>query len=147
MQINRPLDWEPKKLLRLLRTVWALMLASLVMYAFVAKKLVPTAATAPPNHEFQFGISFTGMAFAIVVLFLRFSRISDLLSQLGSTEFKLLARKIYATYIISFVFAEAVSLFGFVLFVMRGDPEYYLALYLGGVLLMLLCFPRLPIPE
>ena len=30
---------------------------------------------------------------------------------------------------------------------MRGDPEYYLALYLGGVLLMLLCFPRLPIPE
>ena len=75
------------------------------------------------------------------------SRISDLLSQLGSTEFKLLARKIYATYIISFVFAEAVSLFGFVLFVMRGDPEYYLALYLGGVVLMLLCFPRLPISE
>ena len=143
---NPPVVLEPKKVLRTLRTVWVGMLASLGLYAYTARIIHLPPAPAPKS-SFQLSMVGLGIVFAAVVLYLRMARMENLLSQLESGNFKSLAQKIYATYIISFVFSEATALFGFSLFFVHADPKYYISLYLGGVLLMLFCYPRLPLAE
>jgi hypothetical protein len=43
--------------------------------------------------------------------------------------------------------SDVTALIGFVLAVMHAAPKFYIPLYLAGVVLMLLCYPRLPANE
>jgi hypothetical protein len=84
------------------------------------------------------------MAVGAVALYLRFVKIPEVIAQMGSTDFTLIARKLFAMHLLTFVFSEVISLFGFSAFIVHSDPRHYGTLYLGGLILMLLCFPRVP---
>jgi cytochrome b561 len=146
MLLNQPIVMEPRRVLKALRIVWAAMLFSLFMYAFVLTR-IHASSNIPPDRRFQASITLMGIVTGAVVLYLRFVRIAALYSPIEPIDDKTLARKIWASHVFCYVFSETTALFGFVLAFMRGGPNFYVPLYLGGVLLMVLCFPRLPEKE
>jgi hypothetical protein len=137
---------DPQQIFRTLRMVWAVMLISLGLYVVVLA-LIHDSSVIPPNRTFQLGIMLMGSVTGAVVLYLRFVRIAGLYARPEPMDAKTLALQANFNYILCFVFSETTALFGFALAFMHGDPKFYALLYLGGVLLMLLCFPRLPASE
>jgi hypothetical protein len=126
--------------------MWVVMLFALGMYV-VALILIHDSSMMPPDRTVQFGLSICGIVTGAVVLYLRFVRIAGLYSRSEPMDTKTLALRANFNYILCFVFSESTSLFGFALAFLHGAPKFYASLYLGGVLLMLLCFPRLPAKE
>jgi hypothetical protein len=131
---------------RFLRLVWAVMLFSLCLYAFALVVIHPSSAV-PPDRTFQFALLMLGIVTGSVVLYLRFVRLPVLFSADGPTDENKLVVQFRLNYILCFVVSETTALFGFALAVMHGDLKIYLPLYLGGVLLMALCFPQFPSNE
>ena len=146
MPLNAPLPLDPQRAIKTLRIVWAAMLFSLIMYAVVLRR-IPLGAHGPLDPQAQNGIALMGILTAAVVLYLRFFRITALSSPTEPVAAPVLARQIFALHLFCFIFSETTGLFGFALAFMRSDPKFYVALYLGGVLLMLLCYPQLPSGE
>lgn len=143
MSFDQPVVMEPRAVVKGLRTVWGVMLVALFLYAFVLTR-IPRSANVPLTPTGQFYISMVGIVTGAVVLFLRFVRIPRLASPDAPIDNKKLARQAWVTYILCYVFSESTGLFGFVLAFNRCEPKFYVPLYLGGVLLMVLCYPRLP---
>ena len=137
---------DPRQISKKLRIMWAVMLFSLGMYAVVLK-LFHNPLAPPPVRSVQLSITLMGIVTGAVVLYLRFVRIANLISPIEPIDDKTLAVQANFNYILCFVFSETTALFGFVLAFMHGDPKFFVPLYLGGVLLMLLCFPQLPAGE
>jgi hypothetical protein len=146
MSPTEPRTVDPRQILMKLRMVWAVMLFSLGMYVVVLA-LIHDSAVVPPHRTVQIAITLMGIATGAVVLYLRFVRIAGLYSPIEPMDAKTLAIQANFNYILCYVLSEATSLFGFALAFLHGAPKFYAPLYLGGVLLMLLCFPRLPANE
>ncbi len=137
---------DPNAVLRMLRIVFAAVLLSLLLYPVVilAMKDRPDAHL---DHTFQMWIFAAGMVTGVVVLYLRLVRIPGIFSTSEPPEPRALAGQLLTSFILCYVFSEATALFGFVLAILRGDPRYYIPLYVAGVLLMVSCYPRLPSPD
>jgi len=146
VSLNQRGAMDPPQVVRTLRLVFAVMLFSLCLYPVVITQVHDSSMT-PPDRTFQFGLTLMGIVTASVVLYLRFVRIAGLYSPIEPMDDKTLATQAWTYYILCYVFSEATALFGFVLAFMRGDPKLYVPLYLGGMLLMLLCYPRHPANE
>ncbi len=143
MSQNQRRAMDPRQVVRTLRLVFAMMLFSLCLYPVVLTQIHDSSIT-PPDRTFQTIISLVGIVTGSVVLYLRFVRITGLFSPNEPMDGRTLAAQAWTYYILCYLFSETTALFGFALAFMRGDPKFYVPLYLGGVLLMLLCFPRLP---
>ena len=143
MSPTQPRTVDPRQIFRTLRIVWAAMLFSIGMYVVVLT-LIHDSSIIPPSRTFQFGITLMGIVTGAEVFYLRFVRIARLYSRIEPIDDKRLALQANFNYILCYVLSEATALFGFVLAFLHGDPKLYVPLFLGGVLLMLLCFPRLP---
>ena len=109
-------------------------------------RMRPTSSL-PPSQSFQFIISLFAIVTGAVVLYLRFGLIAGLSSTIEPMNETMLAQRIWIYHIFCYCFSEVTALFGFVLAVMHADPKFYIPLYLAGVVLMLLCYPRLPANE
>jgi hypothetical protein len=149
MNLNQRVVIEPRQAVRQLRLVWTMMLFSLGLYVVVLRiisspTVIHNSPTIPLDHTFQYGVLACGIATGLVVWYLRFVRLAGLSSVTGQIDEKTLVRSVWATHILCFVCAEATFLFGFALAFLHGEFKLYVPLYLGGVLLMLLCYPRLP---
>jgi len=129
-----------------LRIVWVVMFFWLFLYLVVLKMISINTVSTPPQSV-QLAFALLGMGTAAAAVYLRFVRIARVIESVEPIDDLALVAKIRATYIVCFVLAEATSLFGFGLAFIRGDPRIYGSLYLGGVVLMLLCYPRLPAYE
>ena len=140
---KQPIQMDPGQALKTLRIVWVAMLFSLVMYAVVAF-IVRNPSTFPPPRTVQISLALMGLMSGLVVLYLRFSRIPDLASSVEPLDKKTLARQLYATHLICYVCSEVTGLLGFVLAFMNGDSKLFVTLFLGAVLLMLVCYPQFP---
>ena len=146
MSLNQRGVVNPRPLITTLRIVWAAMLFSLGMYVVVLVRVQNFSVT-PLERTAQACIALMGILTGAVVLYLRFIRIAGLISSAEPIDDKTLASQANFNYLLCNVFSEATALFGFVLAFMHGDPNFYVPLYLAGVLLMLLCYPRLPANE
>ena len=84
-----------------------------------------------------------GAVTALAVVFLRFSRIPSLL---GATSGELGQRlvQLRASYILCFVLAETVALYGFLLGLLGVSSRDTLVFFLGAAALFMLCYPRVP---
>jgi len=84
-----------------------------------------------------------GAVTALAVVFLRFSRIPSLLAR---TPVELGQRlvQLRASYILCFVLAETVALYGFLLGLLGVSSRATLVFFLGAAALFLLCYPRVP---
>ena len=136
---------DPKTVVRRLRIIFAVMFVSLCLYPYPVVFLrLHGVGDTYPNHTAQTGILAAGMLTGAVVLYLRFVRIPDLFSSAEPTNRQVLAARALTYYILCYVFSEATALFGFVLAFMRADSRYYVPLYIADMLLMVVCYPRLP---
>jgi hypothetical protein len=78
-----------------------------------------------------------------VALYLRIARIGALLSKAAPASASDVAR-LRSLYIVCFALAEAVALCGFVLHFVGATPAEIVPFFLAAVVLLLLCYPRLP---
>ena len=134
---------NPRQVIRKLRIVWAAMLFSLGLYTLVLLR-IHRPAVIHLERTVQVGIALLGIVTGVVVLYLRFIRIANLIASAGSMDDKTLAAQANYHYLLCYVFSQAVALYGFVLAFLHGDHNIYVPLFLGGLMLMLLCYPRLP---
>lgn len=127
-----------------LRIVWATMLVALGMYIVVLNVTAPgRKLITPAALPLQYGIVACGIATALIVVYLRFVRMAGLTDAIEPVDPKAVATRMRTTYIVSFVFAEATGLFGFVLAFMNGEQSFYESLFGLGAVLLIVCYPRL----
>jgi hypothetical protein len=130
-------------LLRFLRMVYFILLATVGMYWFVAEMLAAGKDAQGVGGMRTWLVGVAG-ATAVVVLYFRFSRIPPLLvtTAQGPSSERLAQLRIF--YILCFTLSEAVALYGFVLRFLGESREGVAPLFLGAVVLFVLCYPRLP---
>lgn len=128
--------------LRVLRVLYAALFASILLYGFV-QELVMADREPKDLGVLKLALLVAAGSTAAVVFFLRFSRIPALLSaptlELGP---RLAQLRIY--YIVCFVLAETIALFGFVLRILGGSRVDSLPFYFIAVVFFLLSYPRAP---
>lgn len=130
--------------IKLLQTVRLAMLASLVLYLFIAEKLARKTAELP-SFGFYFAITLValtvaGMVFAVRRLFVLRSEPTLALQP----EDRAALNRWRSGYIITFALSEAIALFGFVLRVVGFSLAQTAPFYLAGFVLMLFFRPRRP---
>jgi F0F1-type ATP synthase membrane subunit c/vacuolar-type H+-ATPase subunit K len=84
-----------------------------------------------------------GAVTALTVLFLRFSRIPTLLAG-TSVELGQRLAQLRASYILCFVLAETVALYGFLLGLLGASSQDTLVFFLASAALFVLCYPHVP---
>ena len=146
MSLNQPVVMEPRQVVRALRIIWAVILISQFLYMATATR-IHAVTIFPLEQRLQMIIAMMGVATAAIVLGLRYVRIAGLISPPDPIDAQTRAKRALTTYIACYVLCESISLYGFVVAFLRGAPKFYVPLYLGGVLLMILCYPRLPSEE
>ena len=130
-------------LLRFLKMIYFILLATVGMYWFVVEML--TAGKEPQD----LGVMGTWLAAAagataVVVLYFRFSRIPPLLvtTAEGPSGERLAQLRIF--YILCYTLSEAVALYGFLLRFLGESREGVAPYFFGSMVLFVLCYPRLP---
>jgi len=133
---------SPAQTKRVLMILWVAMLCALGMYFYIMQV---AAREIEPGLEGRLWSIFLALAgvLAGVTLYLRMARIGGLLSKaipLSEAEFG----KLRTYYIVCFALAESVGLYGFVLYFMGSTLTATLPFFGAGLLLFVICFPRVP---
>ncbi len=124
------------------RVLYFTLFAAVGLYWFVLEFLKRESELGEPGIlEPVFGA--VGAVTALAVLFLRFSRIPSLLAG-SSVETRQRLTQLRASYILCFVLAESVALYGFLLGLLGASTGDTLVFFLGAAVLFLLCYPRVP---
>ncbi len=126
---------------RFVKTLWVALLVSVCLYWPMLGYLQTNRNEPPPPAVLQ-ALTLLATANATAVLLLRFNRITAILSRV---PFDLTALpQLRTLYILCFVLAESVALFGFVLYFLGAPREQAAWFFIGSVALFLLCYPRTP---
>ncbi len=126
---------------RFVKTLWFALFISVCLYWPMLGYLQIERDEPPPPAVVQ-ALTFLVLGTTGAVLFLRFNLISAVWSRQPLESAAL--NKLRALYILCFVLAEAVALFGMVLVFLGGSRDQALWFFSGSVVLFLLCFPRTP---
>ncbi|HXE75103.1 MAG TPA: hypothetical protein VNN18_05650 [Candidatus Xenobia bacterium] len=131
---------ELANLKRLVKVLWLVLLISVCLY-WPVLGLVQIERAEPPPVVTQ-ALMLMAIADAGAALFLRFNRIPTVWLRQPLDLAAL--NQLRTFYILCFVLAEAVALFGMILFFLGGSREQALWFFTGSVALFLLCYPRTP---
>ena len=128
---------------RVLRTVQAALLVSIVLYAFVAEKIIQRSAGSPGRYVVN-GITMLAIAIIGIALAVRSRMVTPAKRklELDAAHSRALNRWRVGT-LISLVLVESVALCGFVLRVMGASLSQAMPLYLVAIAVMLIWTPRL----
>ncbi len=126
---------------RFVKTLWFALFVSVCLYWPMLKFLPMNPATAPPPVVLQ-ALTLVAIGSAGAVLFLRFNRIPAIWSRQPLESAAL--NQLRTLYILCYVLAESVALYGMVLYFLGGPREQALWFFTGSVVLFLLCYPRAP---
>lgn len=127
----------------LLKIIYFVLFASVGVYWVALETLAPSLEPRDPGLVKNI-LQGMGAALGATVLYLRFSRIPAAIDPVALDPAPGLARlRVY--YILCFVLAEAVALYGFVLRFLGGAREDTAVFFLAAAGLFLACYPRLPV--
>ncbi|MBI4442438.1 MAG: hypothetical protein HY649_03565 [Acidobacteria bacterium] len=127
---------------RLIRIIYFAFLASVGFYWVVLETMF--AHIEEHNLEMiQTVLLIAAAAHAVVVAYLRLSRIASLLEDVRMEAAKLILL-LRTYYVICFALSEAVALYGFVLRILGVSRADVAPFFVGAILLFLLCYPRWP---
>ena len=127
---------------RFMKLIFFIMVFSVGKYAVVLREIGQSAKPLPDGMKI--GLEVWALASALVVLFVRFVKIAGVL--VPDTPIPIVERlaKLRAYFILCYVFAETVALYGFVLGSMGSSLVDAAPFFVGSLLLFALCYPRLP---
>jgi len=126
---------------RFVKTLWFALLVSVCLYWPMLGFLQVSREEPPPAAVLQ-ALTLLAAANATAVLLLRFNRISAILSRVPLDPSAL--PQLRTLYLLCFVLAESVALFGLVLCFFGAPREQATWFFIGSVALFLLCYPRTP---
>ncbi len=126
---------------RFVKTLWFALFASVCLY-WPMLGFLQISREEPPAPTVLQALTLTAIGSAGAVLFLRFNRIPAIWSRLP-LESPALAQ-LRTLYILCYVLAESVALYGMVLYFLGGPRDQALWFFAGSVVLFLLCYPRAP---
>ncbi len=126
---------------RFVKTLWFALFASVCLY-WPMLKLLPMNAAAAPTPAVLQALTLAAAGSSAAVLILRFNRISAVLSRLPLEPAAL--AQLRTLYILCYVLAESVALYGLVLYFLGAPREQAAYFFIGSVALFLLCYPRTP---
>jgi hypothetical protein len=136
---------QPEIAIKVLRTVHAVLIMSIILYAFVAEKVMQRSTSAPARSLVT-GMTILAIIMIVVALSVRRRMVSPAKEKLEVEAGDVSALNRWRTgSLISLVFVESVALYGFVLRVMGGTRSQALPFYLVAILIMLLWTPRLDV--
>lgn len=126
----------------LLKIIYFVLFGTVGVYWAVLEMLAPGLEPRDPG-VIKTILQALGVALGAAVLYLRFARIPAAIDPISPDPAPGLARlRMY--YILCFVLAEAVALYGFVLRFLGAAREETAVFFLAAAGLFLLCYPRLP---
>ena len=126
---------------RFVKMLWFALFASVCLYWPMLRFLQIDREEGPAPTVLH-ALTFIALGTAGAVLFLRFNRIPAVWSRQPLDPAAL--NQLRTFYILCFVLAEAVALFGMVFFFLGGSRDQALWFFSGSVVLFLLCYPRTP---
>lgn len=128
--------------LLVLKVLYAVLFASVVFY-WVVQELVAADREPKDLGVLKLALLVAAGSTAVVVFYLRFSRIPPLLSAPTLEPGPRLAQ-LRTYYIVCFALGETIALFGFVLRILGGSRVDSLPFYFISVVFFLLSYPRAP---
>jgi F0F1-type ATP synthase membrane subunit c/vacuolar-type H+-ATPase subunit K len=129
--------------LKMLRTLQAAFILSVVLYAFVGEKFMALSATAPASPLVT-GFTVVAMGMMLIALIVRSRMVGPARERLEAAADDLDALKRWRLgTLISFVLIESVALYGFVLRVLGATRSQAAPFYLAAIVTMLIWTPRL----
>ncbi len=140
---GKPRPDDVQTLARLLKLVFIAMLVSVGCYWLVSEVIsasLPVRILGPEKTLLRI----LGLALTVVVLYLRFGRIADLLAPAVTTDLAERIRKLRVTYIGSYMVAEAVAVLGLVLKILGATRLQAAPFFVVAAALLVVCYPRLP---
>ena len=126
---------------RFVRTLWFTLLVGVSFYWPMLGFLQISREEPPPPAALQ-ALTLVAIGSAGAVLFLRLNRIPAVWSRLP-LELAALTQ-LRTLYILCYVLAESVALYGMVLYLLGGPRDQAAWFFIGSVALFLLCYPRRP---
>ena len=129
-----------------LRSIHAIFVTSILLYAFMAEKVMQRG-TSVPSPTFVTSMTILAIAMTLIAATVRRRIVTPAVESLrmDSEDLRALNRWRMGT-MISFVLVECVALYGFVLRVLGASRPQTLPFYLVAILLMLIWTPRLDSP-
>jgi hypothetical protein len=129
--------------LKVLRSIHAIFVTSILLYAFVAEKVMQRNTSAP-SSTFVTIMTILAIAMTLIAATVRRRIVTPAIERLRveSEDPRALNRWRMGT-MISFVLVECVALYGFVLRVLGASRSQTLPFYIVAILLMLIWTPRL----
>jgi hypothetical protein len=140
---GKPRPDDVQALARLLNLVYLAMLVSVGCYWLVSEVIsssLPARVLGPEKTVLRI----FGLALTVVVLYLRFGRIAELLRPAVPTDFAVRIKKLRASYIGSYIVAETVAVLGLILKILGATPLQVAPFFAVALVLLMLCYPRLP---
>jgi len=134
---------QPQIAVKLLRTVQAALLLSILLDAFLSEKVIQRSVRSPKGY-FVTSITILAIGMLGVALFVRSRMVTPAREklELDAGDSPTLNRWRIGT-LLSLVLAESVALCGFVLRIMGATLSQASPLYLAAILVMLIWTPRL----
>jgi F0F1-type ATP synthase membrane subunit c/vacuolar-type H+-ATPase subunit K len=129
--------------LKVLRSIHAIFVTSILLYAFMAEKVMQRAASAP-SPTFVTSMTILAIAMTLIAATVRRRIVTPAIERLRvESEDPRALNRWRSGSLISFVLVECVALYGFVLRVLGASRPQTLPFYLVAILLMLIWTPRL----
>ena len=140
---GRPRPEDVQALFRLLRIVFVAMLVSVACYWLVLEVISASLPVRLPGPE-KTVLRLVALGLVLLVLYLRFSRIGELLAPTLPLQFSERIRKLRTHYLGSYVLSETIALLGLILKVFGATRLQAAPFFVVAVALLFLCYPRLP---
>ena len=142
-----PSSSDPRDVYRVLQLLYFVLLIAIALYWLIAEGAFgvefPRIGGINSLGTAKLILAVIALADVILVLYYRYSRIASLLHQ-PATDYAQVVRRLRAYYMICFIVAQSVALYGFALRALGGTREDSIPFFVGAVALFILCFPRLP---
>jgi hypothetical protein len=145
MEVSGQHALEIRQLKLLLWILFAAMIFSVGLYWFVLEMLAAQLPHRSPDSV-KLALTFIAAVLAGAALYLRWASIAELFSPTGVIvpEPDVRLNQIWRNFILCYVLAESVALCGFVLRVLGESRRGVAPYFLGTVILLLVCNPRVP---
>ncbi len=127
---------------RFIKLLWFILLVSVGMYWFILG-LLELPEERSLDTLVQQVLTAVAAATAVTVLFLRFNLISRALSEVSpATDFTRLLARLRRLYIVCFVLAESVALYGLVFYFLGAPREQAAWFFIAAFALLALSYPK-----
>ncbi len=130
-------------LARFLKVLWFSMAVSIALYWVIIEFALPPV-TPHPLGLIKTVFQGLALAFGAAVLFLRFMLIGKLTSREVPEEAASQAAKLRMYYLLCYIFAEVVALYGFVLHFLGAARSEVALFFIAALALDVFCYPTSP---